>query len=144
MPSTAMRLVRSSASPGLMERRSISRPAGAVPSIVPLTMGRVTASVISVWPPQSTMRWATHSRRRPSIAVSTSEGVAPRGKRTVAKNQRGTAPQVAMSLALTSTAQRPSASVVNVTGSELTASNGAREPSGPAATRSRAATSRPR
>ena len=55
VPSTASPLVNSTRSPFSIRRLSIRSRRATVPAIIPATMGRATASVISVCPPHNVM-----------------------------------------------------------------------------------------
>ena len=91
------------------------------PSIWPTTIGRSSPAVISVWPPHSETPISPAARRSDSKTDRTrASSVRLSGRSSVARNQRGTAPIVATSLALTWTAYRPISSVAKVIGSVFT------------------------
>ena len=104
VPSTAAALVRSTRSPGRMRRFSMRSRLRTLPAIIPHTTGRVTAAVISVCPPHSVMPHLRQDSFNSSMMLKIKDGVLPTGNRRVVNSQRGIAPAVAMSLALTSTA----------------------------------------
>ncbi len=104
VPSTATRLVSRIRSPGSSERLSRRSDRCSTPAAKPTMTGRVTASVISVCPPQSVSPSCATLAARSDRRYSACEGVVSGGKRTPAKNQRGSAPHVTKSLMLTRTA----------------------------------------
>mgnify|MGYP001585595764 CR=1 FL=1 len=120
VPSTATPLVRMMTSPGRWLSLRTSFDFSTSPSIWPTTIGRPRPPVISVWPPQSVTPRARQARRMSSKMVRASRAVAwPSGSSSVARNQRGRAPSVAMSLALMLTAYQPMRWAVKVIGSLL-------------------------
>jgi hypothetical protein len=102
-----------------MRRLSIRSRLRTLPTIIPQTTGRLTASVISVCPPQSVMLHFRQNSSNSRTTLQMKDGVLPTGNRRVVSSQRGAAPAVAMSLALTSTAYWPIASVAKVMGSDF-------------------------
>src|SRR5660398_271636 len=101
-----------------------------LPTSIPLNTGRVTASVISMCPPQSEIPVWLQAALRPSTVDRTSSYVDSGGKSAVTNIHLGTAPVVAISLALTSTGYRAAASARNVMGSDFsTRSSSASVPS---------------
>ena len=108
----AMPPVSASRSPGRAPAGVIRSARLTSPSMVPQTMGRGSPAVTSVWPPtmlaptsaQAAWAWA-------KMASASSAVAAPSGSSRVARNQRGAAPAVARSLALTWTAYQPISSV---------------------------------
>ena len=120
VPSIASALVSSTWSPSATPRLSRRSARGSVPSMVAATTGLVTAAVISVWPPTSAMPAPALVAAMFSSRCRASDGVVPAGRSTVVSSQRGSPPEVAMSLALTSTAKRPRSALVSVMGSPCT------------------------
>ena len=116
-PSIASALVSSTRSPVRAERLSFSSARRSVPSAVSDTTGRVTASVTSVWPPARVTPASSAAAASPPRTARACDGVVPTGRSTVASSQRGSAPEAAMSLTLTRTAARPTASPPRVIGS---------------------------
>ena len=119
VPSTATPLVNSTRSPGAILRLSIRWLRVTVPAIIPVTTGRVTASVISVCPPHRVMSHFLQKNFSSSMTWLISEGVTPGGNSRVVSSHRGLAPDVAISLALIKTAYWPMESVAKVMGSDL-------------------------
>ncbi len=116
--SSGMPLLSASRSPGRAPRGVISSAGATSPSMVPARTGRSSPAVISVWPPirstpSSWQAWAIWSM----ICCASGRSARPAGSSTVAMNQRGAAPLVATSLALTCTAYQPMSWAVKVMGS---------------------------
>ena len=119
VPSMATPLVNSTRSPFSIRRLSIRSLRETVPAIMPATMGLTTASVISVCPPHNVIPQCRQYCLSSSNTLLICDGVVPQGKKSVARNHLGIAPEVAMSLALIKTAYCPMESVANVIGSDF-------------------------
>ena len=117
VPSMAMPLVITRLSPSWAPPVRISLSGATSPSIVPMMMGRTMPWVTSLWPPTKLAPTDAQACNIWSNSPSACFSSKPGGTSKVAKNQRGTAPVVATSLALIWTAYQPAWSDTKVTGS---------------------------
>ncbi len=103
VPSTETPFVRITASPVAISAFLTRLFLFTVPMRVADTIGRVTPSVISVCPPQRAMPSFAQRSWRSLMISHTFPAFEPSGRRRVTRSHRGTAPEVAISFAFTST-----------------------------------------